>query len=323
VYHGYGNSSAPSREYNVVIDIPASQRMYSAEWLSPLLMAPLDTSGLLRCGAPEFSDLIAANNSAHPYAQVLIKNYDIWSHSVPTNSSVSDVLYDAQAAFSMLYYSRQWAQGAPPAVPGLSFQVLPIVRVRDAGRSFAQRAARRFFSPRSPPPISPFLPLPLWTPAVCEQQRLYSDRPCGAHGVDRDAISLWPAECHAHHLPRPDRLNHRRALKPRGGAQSEAVKVAHQVAHRGRCHCQVAARRSPSAAAAGGPGAAAAGGGGGWPRRSCGAVILRSAQLPERNCASALAERNCARSRNSARCAPSPPFFLRSPSPPRRLPLGS
>ena len=211
VYHGYGNSSAPEREYNVYIDIPASQRMYAAEWLSPLLMAPLDTSGLLRCGAPEFSDLIAANNSAHPYAQVLIKNYDIWSGSVPTNTSVSDTLYDAQAAFSMLYYSQQWAQGAPPAVPGLSFQVLPIVRCRRACLLCAARChANCHLFPTPPPP-------PSLDPAVGEQQRLYSDRPRGAHSVDRDALSLWPAERHAHYLPRPDRLNHCRALKkPKG-----------------------------------------------------------------------------------------------------------
>jgi len=92
VYHGYGNSSAPQREYNVAEDVAASQAMYAARWLSPLLMAPLDTSGLLHCIKPEFSDLIAANSSAHVYAQVLLKNYQIWCRCTPTDGSESDTL---------------------------------------------------------------------------------------------------------------------------------------------------------------------------------------------------------------------------------------
>lgn len=150
VYHGYGNSTFPEKEYNVYIDIPASQAMYAAQWLSPMLMTPLDTSALLRCTAPEFSDLIAANNSDHPYAQVLLKNYDVWSHGVPNNSSVSDILYDAQAAVSMLYYSQQWVLGdtTPPTIPSLVIQTLPI-SVNSSGFTVIDPSARTVFSSTS------------------------------------------------------------------------------------------------------------------------------------------------------------------------------
>jgi hypothetical protein len=74
VYHGYGNSSQPDREYNVVQNITASQAMYAASWLSPLMMVPLDTSGLLHCQGPEWGALIAANTSSHPYAEVRAEN---------------------------------------------------------------------------------------------------------------------------------------------------------------------------------------------------------------------------------------------------------
>ena len=77
VYHGYGNASSPTAEYNVRLDIPASQSVYAAAWLSPLMMVPLDTSGLLRCIAPEWSTLIAANATSL-YARVLLKNYEVW-----------------------------------------------------------------------------------------------------------------------------------------------------------------------------------------------------------------------------------------------------
>ena len=135
----------PSPPGSVRIDIPASQAMYSAEWLAPLLMTPLDTSALLRCIAPEFSNLIAANNSAHRHAQVLLKNYDIWSHSVPNNSSVSDILYDAQAAWSMLAYSQAFGSGAPPSVPSLAWETLPVA-VNASGFTVVQAGARTVFT---------------------------------------------------------------------------------------------------------------------------------------------------------------------------------
>jgi len=134
VYHGYTNSSYPEAEYNVRMDIPASQEMYRARWLAPMLMTPLDTSGLLRCIAPEFSALISANNSEHIYAKTLIKNYDIWSHSVPNNSSISDILYDAQAAWSLSYFAVQWRNGVL-RVPSLTFQSIPIVRTPFKGEN--------------------------------------------------------------------------------------------------------------------------------------------------------------------------------------------
>ena len=127
IYHGYGNRTSPSEEYNVKIDIPAAQTMYNSTWIAPLLMTPLDTSGLLRCIAPEFTSLFAANNSAHKYAQTLIKNYMIWVNSSTCCNNVSDVLYDAQAAWSLGYYDKQFRGGMLPNLPSLTFQELPIV----------------------------------------------------------------------------------------------------------------------------------------------------------------------------------------------------
>lgn len=142
VYHGYGNSSLPQSEYNVKEDVAASQAMYAASWLSPLLMSPLDTSGLLHCVKPEFADLIAANNSDHVYAQVLLKNYQIWCNCVPTVNSASDTLYDAQAAVATVSYTAQWAPGSsPPAVPGLTLEALRI-SVNDTGFTVIDPAAQ-------------------------------------------------------------------------------------------------------------------------------------------------------------------------------------
>jgi len=130
VYHGYGNSSGPEREYNVAIDVPASQAMYAAAWLSPLMTAPLDTSGLLHCIAPEWSALLAANASGgHPYAEVLVRNYQVWCGCVPTDGGQSDTLYDAQAAYQLSYYAYAWVPhgASPPPIPALTQQALRMV----------------------------------------------------------------------------------------------------------------------------------------------------------------------------------------------------
>ena len=123
VYHGYDNSSTQEAEYNVYINVSASQSMYAASYLSPLMTAPLDTSGLLRCFDPEFTALIDAENDEHPYAAVLLKNYRVWCNCVPSAAAGTDTLYDAQAAYQMASYAM--ARGvAPPAIANLTLEAL-------------------------------------------------------------------------------------------------------------------------------------------------------------------------------------------------------
>jgi inosine-uridine nucleoside N-ribohydrolase len=144
IYHGYGNSSRPSAEYNVKTDIPASQAMYAAAWATPLMQVPLDTSGLIRCVAPEFSDLLAAAAApGHAYAATLLKNYRVWCRCEPTNSSASDTLYDAQAAYQTGFYAAAWAPGlaAPPPIPALT-QLALRVSVNASGFTVIDPAAR-------------------------------------------------------------------------------------------------------------------------------------------------------------------------------------
>ena len=139
VSRGYSNSSRPSAEYNVARNISASQAMYASAWLSPLMTAPLDTSGLLQCFAPEYLELLAANSSAaHPYAYEILRNYLIWCGGSVHNScggfkpsspaTGTSLLYDAQAAYMMSIYATAWAAhgNIPPAMPFLTLQVLPM-----------------------------------------------------------------------------------------------------------------------------------------------------------------------------------------------------
>ena len=152
IRHGYGNSSSPSAEYNVYQNVTASQHMYAAQWLSPLMTAPLDTSGLLRCTVPEYTGLLASSSS---YAKMVLRNFGVWCNCDPKTQVYTDILYDAQAAYQvraplsaaarfnaqqlviaslrfsvalqLSFYATQWSPGGPsgpPRTPGLTFEVL-------------------------------------------------------------------------------------------------------------------------------------------------------------------------------------------------------
>jgi hypothetical protein len=130
VYHGYGNSSSPEAEYNVYVNKSASQRMYAASWLSPLMTAPLDTSGLLRCSAPEYTNLLVAGAAGRPYAAMLLRNYAVWCNCDPAKQAQTDTLYDAQNAYGASFYAARWTAGGgdgPPPTPGLTYEALRLV----------------------------------------------------------------------------------------------------------------------------------------------------------------------------------------------------
>jgi len=148
IYVGYLNSSSPAAEYNVVRDIAASQRMYNASWLRPLVTAPLDTTDFVQFNGPTYAALLAANDSSHAHVSTLLANYVAWwqnggkdfSALLPFSPSTgTDDLYDVQAAWMTgAYVAAAAATGGerapppPPAFPHIVTQGLPL-RVTDSG----------------------------------------------------------------------------------------------------------------------------------------------------------------------------------------------
>jgi inosine-uridine nucleoside N-ribohydrolase len=108
VYLGYGNSSTPDEEYNVVQNISSSQAMYNSVWLKPLVTAPLDTTNFEQWDGKTYQPLVLANNTDHLFVQILLENYQVWYDNggkdhggfLPfTPTTGTDVLFDAQAAW--------------------------------------------------------------------------------------------------------------------------------------------------------------------------------------------------------------------------------
>jgi len=107
IYRGYGNSSTPSKEYNVEIDIPASQLMYRATWLSPLVTSPVDSGMEMQFFGAPWEVFLLANSSAFPYPYALMAQYEVWyaNHGgggglKPFDPSIgTSTLWDLQAAF--------------------------------------------------------------------------------------------------------------------------------------------------------------------------------------------------------------------------------
>jgi len=134
---GYMNSSTPAAEYNVVQNVTSSQAMYNATWLSPLATAPLDTTNWEQWNGAVYQPIIAANNSDHPYVQVLLENYVVWYNNggsgygalqpfTPTTGT--DCLYDAQAAYTAGFYGQSLqAKKFPFTTPNLVLQPFPLI----------------------------------------------------------------------------------------------------------------------------------------------------------------------------------------------------
>eukprot|EP01116_Phalansterium_solitarium_P015518 TRINITY_DN3434_c0_g1_i1.p1 TRINITY_DN3434_c0_g1~~TRINITY_DN3434_c0_g1_i1.p1 ORF type:complete len:351 (-),score=91.99 TRINITY_DN3434_c0_g1_i1:10-1062(-) len=111
---GYMNSSKIDAEYNVHEDITASQFMYNASWAVPLATAPLDTTIFEQWNGDVYAAFLAANDTAHPFVQVLLQAYQVWYDNGGKNagallpfspSTGTSTMYDPQAAWSSVHFA--------------------------------------------------------------------------------------------------------------------------------------------------------------------------------------------------------------------------
>ncbi|RPI22873.1 MAG: nucleoside hydrolase [Acidobacteria bacterium] len=106
VYKGYGAKSKPEPEYNVKDHVSSTAAMYRAGW--PVLIAPLDTAGLIQLDGEAYRKVSSANN---PLCRTLLENYRIWLKNQKANLNFeqqSSTLFDCLAVF--LAYSKDFVQ---------------------------------------------------------------------------------------------------------------------------------------------------------------------------------------------------------------------
>ncbi len=93
-------------EYNVEIDIPASQLVFSTKWINPII-TPLDTCALVVLDGDLYQQILRSDD---PLMQAVIENYRIWTkHNTSKNPDEhSSILFDTVAIH--LAYTNEYLQ---------------------------------------------------------------------------------------------------------------------------------------------------------------------------------------------------------------------
>lgn len=98
---------APVAEYNVKVDVPACQAVFTAPWDKTI--TPLDTCGKVVLRGKKFAAVAASKD---PLARAVIENYRVWRKSgrLPDDVGESSILFDCVAihlAFSTRFLTMK------------------------------------------------------------------------------------------------------------------------------------------------------------------------------------------------------------------------
>lgn len=75
VFKGYGGAGRPAAEYNVVQDVAACRKVFSAPWRS-ITITPLDTCGTVVLDGARFKRVRASED---PLVQAVMENHETWA----------------------------------------------------------------------------------------------------------------------------------------------------------------------------------------------------------------------------------------------------
>jgi len=132
VFKGYGNRPEINVEYNVRVDIPACQAVFTAPW--EITITPLDTCGIVRLQGKKYAKVRDSND---PLLAALIENYRLWRktstpHEQPQGKKdeASSTLFDTVAVY--LAFANDLCK----------METLPI-RVTDEGMTVVDTEAKK------------------------------------------------------------------------------------------------------------------------------------------------------------------------------------
>ncbi|CAF2230155.1 unnamed protein product [Rotaria magnacalcarata] len=113
IYRGYDNSSQPSKEYNVAVDIPAAQIVFNASW-AYFGLAPLDSTNFMQFYGSEWQTFLTFLNQ-NKHVQLVIDSYTVWYNNGGKHNDAmkpfspengTSTMYDVLAAFLAASYPR-------------------------------------------------------------------------------------------------------------------------------------------------------------------------------------------------------------------------
>ena len=116
IYRGYRNSSSPSKEYNVAVDIPAAQAVFSAPW-AYFGLAPLDTTVFVQFFGTIWESFYSFRNQSK-HVQLVIDSYTVWYNNGGKGFAAlkpfspetgTSTMYDVLAAFLASSYPAVFA----------------------------------------------------------------------------------------------------------------------------------------------------------------------------------------------------------------------
>lgn len=99
VYRGYSGTPGGVPEYNVICDVEASKKVFTANW-KDMIITPLDTCGLIKLQGKDYKTVY---NCANPLIKALIDNYRIWLNGESAENE-STVLFDTVAIYLAFSY---------------------------------------------------------------------------------------------------------------------------------------------------------------------------------------------------------------------------
>jgi inosine-uridine nucleoside N-ribohydrolase len=93
---GYNGNPSPDVEYNVVKDVPACRKVFTASW--DMTITPVDTCGLVRLTGEKYQKIL---HCPDPLIQAVIENYRYWCEHVKNQDyeTQSSVLFDTVAIY--------------------------------------------------------------------------------------------------------------------------------------------------------------------------------------------------------------------------------
>jgi inosine-uridine nucleoside N-ribohydrolase len=92
----FGDATVAIPEYNVKIDVPASQAVFAAPW--EIVITPLDTCGFVKLTGANYK---AVADSKDPVAITILENYRTWCRALKRDwcDTASSVLFDTVAVY--------------------------------------------------------------------------------------------------------------------------------------------------------------------------------------------------------------------------------